>query len=56
MDTTNPPSAQSSVPEWRNIYVAALFETDEQKLPSRISALRALRKCLKLKTNKPDAV
>ena len=26
-----------AVQEWRKLYVAALFETDQQKLPSRIA-------------------
>jgi hypothetical protein len=36
-------SPSNGVQEWRKLYVAALFETDEQKLPSRIAeAERAL--------------
>ena len=83
----NPSSASIGVQNWREVYKAALFETDRQKLPSRIAeaekalilrarelfamsgdtteegqpvddalyALRALRNCLKLKTNDPTA-
>jgi hypothetical protein len=37
--------SSNGVQEWRNLYVAALFETDLQKLPSRIAeAERALMK------------
>ena len=36
-------SSSNDVQEWRKLYVAALFETDQQKLPSRIAeAERAL--------------
>jgi hypothetical protein len=36
--------ASNGVQEWHELYVAALFETDQQKLPSRIAeAERALR-------------
>jgi hypothetical protein len=87
MDATDPSSAASSIPDWRELYTAALFETDKQKLPARMNeaerrliqrsrelfampgdnieekhavddalyALRALRSCLKLNTNEPDA-
>ena len=38
------PSASTTVQEWRSLYLAALFETDRQKLPFRIiAAERALR-------------
>jgi hypothetical protein len=33
MDTTNPPSAQSSIPEWREIRVAAVFEDGRTNAP-----------------------
>jgi len=37
-------SPSNGVQNWRGLYVAALFETDQQKLPSRIvEAERALR-------------
>lgn len=87
MDTRNSPSATEGLPDWRELFLAALFETDKQKLPARIDeaerrlllrirelfampgnnieekhavddalyALRALRTCLKLNTNEPDA-
>jgi hypothetical protein len=32
------PSASTAVQDWRELYLAALFETDRQKLPSRIAA------------------
>jgi hypothetical protein len=36
-------SSSNGVQDWRELYVAALFETDQQKLPSRIAeAERAL--------------
>jgi hypothetical protein len=36
-------SSSNGVQEWRKLYVAALFETNQQKLPSRIAeAERAL--------------
>jgi hypothetical protein len=36
-------SSSNGVQKWRKLYVAALFETDQQKLPSRIAeAERAL--------------
>jgi hypothetical protein len=87
MKVRNPSSDSIGVQNWREVYKAALFETDRQKLPSRIAeaeralilrarelftisgdtieegqavddalyALRALRNCLKLKTNDPAA-
>ena len=87
MKVRNPSSASIGVQNWREVYEAALFETDRQKLPSRIAeaekalilrarelfamsgdtteegqavddalyALRALRNCLKLRTNDPAA-
>ena len=37
-------SPSNGVQNWRGLYVAALFETDQQRLPSRIvEAERALR-------------
>ena len=43
MTTRNLPSASTSVQDWRELYIAALFETDELKLSSRIAeAERAL--------------
>ena len=40
----NLPSAVIAIQDWRDLYLAALFETDRQKLPSRIAAAeRALR-------------
>jgi hypothetical protein len=39
-------SSSNGVQEWHELYLAALFETDQQKLPSRIAeAERALRMC-----------
>jgi len=87
MEATDPSSAASGVPDWRELYIAALFETDKEKLPARVDAaerrllqrsrdlfalpgnnieekhavddalyaLRALRSCLRLNTNEPDA-
>jgi hypothetical protein len=39
MVTTKPSSSSSydDVQDWRELYVSALFETDQQKLPSRIA-------------------
>jgi hypothetical protein len=37
MKIRNPSSASISVQHWRELYKAALFETDRQKLPSRIA-------------------
>jgi hypothetical protein len=31
------PSASTAVQDWRDLYLSALFETDRQKLPSRIA-------------------
>jgi hypothetical protein len=43
MTTRNLASASTSVQDWRELYIAALFETDELKLSSRIAeAERAL--------------
>jgi hypothetical protein len=87
MKIRNPSSASIDAHNWRELYKAALFETDRQKLPSRIAeaektlilrarelfamsgdnseegqavddalyALRALRNCLKLRTNDSTA-
>jgi hypothetical protein len=37
MKMRNPSSASIGVQNWREVYKAALFETDRQKLPSRIA-------------------
>jgi hypothetical protein len=43
MKVRNPSSDSIGVQNWREVYKAALFETDRQKLPSRIAeAERAL--------------
>jgi hypothetical protein len=43
MTTRNPFSASVGAPDWRELYRTALFETDRQKLASRIGeAERAL--------------
>lgn len=43
MTTRNLASASTSVQDWRELYIAALFETDELKISSRIAeAERAL--------------
>lgn len=38
MTTKKRPSASTAVPTWRELYLAALFETDMDKLPSRTTA------------------
>ena len=38
MITEEPPTASATVQNWRKFYLAALFETDRGKLPSRIAA------------------
>ena len=37
MNVRNPSSASISAQNWREAYKTALFETDRQKLPSRIA-------------------
>ena len=95
MTRKSPRFASTGIRNWRELYTAALFETDKQELPSRIAdaeralvlrarelfatcgdngqegqairseegqaiddalyALRALRNCLGLNTNGPNA-
>lgn len=37
MTEKNPPLGSCQIPHWRELYRAALFEEDRQRLPSRIA-------------------